>query len=204
MTDENRSWFPWKTAILFLSLVLIAVWIYAGTTHRQQVLDRYYDDYVVCREAERHPIIARLVAHEDAVQAAEEFAADYRGLQNSNFITAPFQIWQVKQSYESLDSALQGKRRTVTIGDTSLGARVTGFTQDSRARRAGIRKGDVIVGYNGDPIFGPEDLRNCTDKWSYFEISNKPVLTVTVIRDGESMTFNVSVGNLGVYTKKNS
>ncbi|MCI0469290.1 MAG: PDZ domain-containing protein, partial [Nitrospirae bacterium] len=59
------------------------------------------------------------------------------------------------------------------------------------AEKSGIKKGDVITGYNGKKVESPAHLRNAV-------ASTKPGTTVIVklLRNGETMTLNVTVGEL--------
>jgi serine protease Do len=71
------------------------------------------------------------------------------------------------------------------------GALVASVTEDSPAARAGVKPGDVIVGYDGKPVDSPRMLPAL--------VANTPVgrtVPLVVMRDGQRQTLTVTVGNL--------
>jgi Do/DeqQ family serine protease len=68
------------------------------------------------------------------------------------------------------------------------GAIVSSVTPDSAADHAGIERGDVITAFNGKPITNFNDLRN-----RVAEAGPSARSTVTVIRNGQERTFNVTL-----------
>jgi serine protease Do len=72
--------------------------------------------------------------------------------------------------------------------DSAHGALVTQPTPDYPAEAAGIQSGDVIVAVNGDPIDNSLDLTRTIS-----DMNPGTNVTVTVVRDGESMDFNVTL-----------
>lgn len=72
-----------------------------------------------------------------------------------------------------------------------VGASVQSVTDGGAAKAAGIRKGDIITGFNGLPITGSIDL---TAQVRAAEAGSEA--TVTYIRDGESTTVTVTLGEL--------
>jgi predicted metalloprotease with PDZ domain len=69
------------------------------------------------------------------------------------------------------------------------GARITHVVEDSAAARAGLQRGDVIVGIDGRTIRGPVALSR--------EIRSKQPgdpLSIAVVRDGVEQTFDVELG----------
>jgi S1-C subfamily serine protease len=65
--------------------------------------------------------------------------------------------------------------RGVIVTDVDLG---------SRAREMGIRKGDVILAVNGEPVFGADDFQRLV-----YELAGAPV-TFTVSRFGQIFTLS--------------
>lgn len=193
--------------LLVVVVAIAAVWTYTGTTVKQTYLDRLYSDYTVTREAERHPIIARLVASETAVQAAEEFTADYKSLQESNILTAPIYVLQVHRSHRRLDVALNGPRQdapasTNTPTATAVtGAAVREVTRGGAAERAGLQVGDVITAVNGVRVTNHgewyAELRSAS--WGHMQ----PVQTrLTVNRDGRQLVINAQTPQRGYEVQK--
>jgi len=68
------------------------------------------------------------------------------------------------------------------------GALISGFSEDSAARKAGIKVGDVIVAFNGDEIRSAADLPPMVGA-----TAPGTAATVTVFRDGKEMKFKVTV-----------
>jgi serine protease Do len=72
------------------------------------------------------------------------------------------------------------------------GALVGGVTAGSPAEKAGIARGDVIVGFNREKVDSPHDLA--------MRVANTQVgqeVLVTILRDGVSKQFPVEIGKLG-------
>jgi serine protease Do len=71
------------------------------------------------------------------------------------------------------------------------GALIASVTDDSPAAKAGLRPGDVIVGFDGKPVDGPRMLPVL--------VANTPVgraVPLVIVRDGTRRTVTVTVGNL--------
>ncbi len=71
------------------------------------------------------------------------------------------------------------------------GALVADVAKDGPGEKAGLRRGDVIIAYGGDPITDGSRLRN---KVATSTIGKK--VDVTVIRNREKHTLQVKIGNL--------
>lgn len=71
------------------------------------------------------------------------------------------------------------------------GAYVADVAEDSPAEDAGIREGDVIVGFNGKRIDDPEDLTVAVRK-----VKPKTEVKVELVRKGEKMTLTAVVGKM--------
>jgi membrane-associated protease RseP (regulator of RpoE activity) len=69
------------------------------------------------------------------------------------------------------------------------GARVDEVVEDSPAAKAGLREGDIIVGFDGKTIRGPRSL---TEKIHAEAPGSK--VDVTVVRDGKRQTLTVELG----------
>ncbi len=75
--------------------------------------------------------------------------------------------------------------------DDKAGALVAQVTPGSPADEAGVKRGDVIVGYRGKPVQSPRELTR--------EVSSTPVgeeVDVEVVRDGKKRTLEVEIGKL--------
>ena len=71
------------------------------------------------------------------------------------------------------------------------GVKIVEVLADSPAERAGLRKGDIIVAVNDQPVSGPSDLTR--------RIASTPPGTrapVTIVRDGGRKTIQVELGRL--------
>jgi serine protease Do len=78
------------------------------------------------------------------------------------------------------------------------GAVISSVTPDSPADRAGLRRGDVIVEYNGRPVSDSDSLVNMV-------VATKPGTTVpvTVYRDNQRKTLNITPGELDLEAEAN-
>ena len=78
------------------------------------------------------------------------------------------------------------------LGLTSqMGAVVSAVAEDGPAGKAGMRPGDVIVEYNGEPVDDTRDLQNRV-------VATRPGTTVPVdvVRNGEAITLDVTIEEL--------
>lgn len=69
------------------------------------------------------------------------------------------------------------------------GVRVTRVIDDSAAEAAGLERGDVIVGFDGEPVYGTDDLRKLVDG-----LAPGDMVRVDYIRDGEEQSLRVELG----------
>ncbi len=71
------------------------------------------------------------------------------------------------------------------------GAVISDVTKDSPADKAGIKRGDVVVAFNGKTVDAPNDLPRMVG-------ATRPgsKVTVTVIRDKKEKTFEVTLGTM--------
>jgi serine protease Do len=83
-------------------------------------------------------------------------------------------------------------RESLDLDPEQQGIIVADVTPDGPAEQAGIEQGDIIVSYNGRTIESTTDLRNLVAR-----TQPGADATVTVLRDGESRTFDVEIGDLG-------
>lgn len=79
------------------------------------------------------------------------------------------------------------------------GVLVGDVTEDSPAEKAGIKRGDVIVEYNGNPISDPAMLRNLVAG-----TAPDTEASVKLLRDGKSHDIKVKIGELPVSLQKMS
>jgi len=80
--------------------------------------------------------------------------------------------------------------------DIARGAFITNVVKDGPADQAGLKRGDVVVAYNGKSISNSSALRN--------EVSLSAVnqnVTVEVLRQKQKIAFNAKIGNQDVLTK---
>jgi PDZ domain-containing secreted protein len=75
--------------------------------------------------------------------------------------------------------------------DSEEGAYVSDVVDDSPADSAGLKKGDVIVEFNGKKLIDADDLT----KWVH-RISPGTRTSLAVIRNGEKKTMNITIGTL--------
>lgn len=71
---------------------------------------------------------------------------------------------------------------------TLNGALVNDVTEDSPAEKAGLKEGDIIVGFNGDDIRDASDIRNSVGLVEPGERAD-----ITYLRDGKRRTTRISV-----------
>lgn len=76
------------------------------------------------------------------------------------------------------------------FGPVDRGVRLSGVTAGSPADRAGLREGDVIVGFDGDDV---EDLYALTDALRAHATGD--TVEITVLRDGEERTTTAVLGS---------
>ena len=77
------------------------------------------------------------------------------------------------------------------------GALVNGVEPNGPAARAGVRRGDVIVNFNGSPVGDTNSLRN--------HVASTPpgtAVKLTVVRDGKEQTLRATLGELIAATGK--
>jgi serine protease Do len=94
---------------------------------------------------------------------------------------------QLGVSAQTIDSQL-----AKSLGlDQVRGALVSDITAGSAAERAGLRRGDVILAVDGQPVADSNALRNRI-------ASTKPGTSValTIVRDGREQTLNATLGEL--------
>ena len=72
---------------------------------------------------------------------------------------------------------------------------ISGFAKGSQAKKAGLKKGDVILYYNGKPITNSAQMIQAVTKAS----NSKEDIKITVLRSGEEMEFTLKPGRLGAY-----
>ncbi len=94
---------------------------------------------------------------------------------------------QLGLTAQTIDSALASSLNLKEV----RGALVSDISANSAAERAGIRRGDVILAIDGQPIADSNALRNRI-------ASSKPgsSVAVTIVRDGREQTLNVTLGEL--------
>src|SRR5271167_1495380 len=74
------------------------------------------------------------------------------------------------------------------LPDTN-GALITYVDQDGPACRAGLKNSDVVVGFNGSKVLGPEQLQDMIHNTAAGKTVN-----LTVVRDGQTKNINVTLG----------
>jgi hypothetical protein len=93
---------------LLLLVVLLVAWMGGGAWVRSHLLAKWRADAALCEMAHKHPLIARLVAPERAVQAADRFHLAYSDMESSNVLTAPVHIVNAVSAHRDLEGALVG------------------------------------------------------------------------------------------------
>ncbi len=96
----------------------------------------------------------------------------------------------------SIQSITPELARTLKL-DKTTGALVGDVVSGSPAEKAGIRRGDVIIAFNNEPVEGARDLPRMVAKAPVGED-----VTVTVLRDGVERRLPVTVGKLSSETAK--
>ena len=86
----------------------------------------------------------------------------------------------------------KGLNLPASLGTPPSGALVANVTSASPAEKAGIKPGDVITSINGEKIATPRDLAI-----KVADVSPDSDAKLTYLRDGNSQTVDVHVGNLG-------
>ena len=71
---------------------------------------------------------------------------------------------------------------------TSSGALVSSVSEDSPAEKAGLKEGDIIIGFNGDDILDASDIRNSV---GYVRPGQRA--DITYLRDGRRRTTKIDV-----------
>lgn len=138
-------------------LVLLLVWGGGGQWARSNLLARFGDTYLVSKLAAEHPIIARLVAPQPAVDAADRFKRAYEDLDNSNVLSAPFYLVPLLSANKELNEALGG---ATTPDAATKPEPVPAQTVQPRwegSKPAGINF-DPVAGLRGDKLYGWEPV----------------------------------------------
>ena len=76
-------------------------------------------------------------------------------------------------------------------GATVVGAAIASVTSGGAAASAGIRAGDVVTGFNGNPITDASDLTA-----QVRSVAGGSSATLTIVRDGKSQDIKVTLGTL--------
>jgi serine protease Do len=87
---------------------------------------------------------------------------------------------------------VEGEEDAEALGLSSeMGAIVSAVSEDGPAGKAGMRPGDVIVAYNGEPVGDTRDLQGRV-------VNTRPGTTVPVrvVRNGEERTLNITIEEL--------
>jgi predicted metalloprotease with PDZ domain len=87
------------------------------------------------------------------------------------------------------DEALLGVYITGTEHDKA-GVRVTGVIDDSAAEAAGLERGDVIVSFDGEPVYGPDDLGELVGRFAPGD-----TVRIDLARDGDEQSLRVALGH---------
>lgn len=75
-------------------------------------------------------------------------------------------------------------------GEPGAGALISDVIQGGPADKAGIRKGDVVVGYRGNRVTDVAELRNAVSRTAVGEDVN-----LTVLRDGKEAAVKIRIGS---------
>ncbi len=75
------------------------------------------------------------------------------------------------------------------------GARITQVVDDSPADEAGLKKGDIVVGFDGKTVRGPLSLSNKID-----DLEPGDQVEVTIVRDGREQTVDLELGEHAGYS----
>src|SRR5271165_5072787 len=87
-----------------------------------------------------------------------------------------------------IDEVTPQTASALKLSDTS-GALITYVDQDGPACRAGLKNSDVVVGFNGSKVLGPEQLQDMIHNTAAGKTVN-----LTVVRDGQTKNINVTLG----------
>lgn len=74
---------------------------------------------------------------------------------------------------------------------------IDGFVKGSQGKKAGLKKGDVILYYNGQPIKNSAEIIQAVNK----NADSKSNIKITVLRSGEEMEFTLKSGKMGTFLK---
>lgn len=86
-----------------------------------------------------------------------------------------------------LGVSMSGQDATVTVDDvTRSGAQIVKITSGSPAEKAGIQTGDVIIGWNGEPVENSSSLMSRVRSITLGEDA-----TITLVRDGKTVDVKV-------------
>jgi putative serine protease PepD len=75
------------------------------------------------------------------------------------------------------------------FGDSEKGVKFADVRTGSPAQKAGLKRGDVLISFGGAPIANLQDFT--------FQLRSRKagdVVTVTVLRDGQEVTADVTLG----------
>ena len=87
-----------------------------------------------------------------------------------------------------LGVSMSGQDATVTVDDvTRSGAQIVKITSGSPAEKAGVQAGDVIIGWNGEPVENSSSLMSRVRSVALGED-----VDLTVVRNGKSMDLKVT------------
>ena len=91
-----------------------------------------------------------------------------------------------------VENANRGVLGILMKGESSDGVVIDKFGDYSTGKKAGLRRGDVIVEVAGKPVTSPDSLKAILDNYAAGD-----VVSVRVSRDDTEMSFKVTLGSLG-------
>lgn len=203
---EFRSKPAWQRLIIMLGGVImnvvLAIVIYI------MMLSYWGDEYLSTKEVNKYGIRPDSIAMQMGFKPGDQIIS-LDGEYVEDFSKIPMIL--VLNEVKEVDIIRDGESQTLIIPDGSLNKLINSksklfsfripfiadkFSEDSPAEAAGMKKGDKVIGLNGESIMYFNDFRDEIQKHKNQDI------VVNIIRDGDSVDLAFTLGDdgfLGVY-----
>lgn len=193
-------------AAVALVALFAAVWCFAGFSIRNRYLADNRESYEIAKQARVHPIIARLVAPESAVRAAERFSLAYEGLQDANMLSALLYCLEFRSAARDFNAAVNGADEPTPAPTpapaapdvTGSGVQVVTVTPSSAAAIAGVQVGDQIIAYDGKPVSSTDELKARINSALVVPMGPVPLL---IVRNGQQFRLSIQRGTMGITSR---
>jgi regulator of sigma E protease len=201
---EFRSKKTWERLLIMLGGVLVnfitALVIYSA------ILYTWGEEYLPNKNVE-HGIVVDSLAYEIGLRNGDKILSlDGKEIENFHAIVSHLVLEDIK----TIQVDRKGQQEEITVPESIIPkllkntsfieARIPfyigGFSKDSQSKKAGLLKGDKLIGINGQQIEYFDEFRD-----SLIQYKNQ-LISLNVLRDNKTLDFDIQIseeGYLGVY-----